>query len=96
MPDFTARAFGLNRNRPSGPNNAPASRRLSGILNVDPLAIIVTNRRARLGLKPTTISRFEAIPARPDQGRVGPKAVGGFDTLLLRTRTRRGPMATTR
>lgn len=88
MPDFTARAFGLNRNRSDGPNNAPSSRRLSRILNTDPLAIIVTNRRARLGLTPQAISRHVEQPAKP------PAAIqlGRLDRLL--ERSRRGPRPT--
>jgi hypothetical protein len=38
---------------------SPAQRRLGRILEADALAIIVTNRRARIGLKPKSISRFE-------------------------------------
>lgn len=59
MPSFTARAFGLNRNQPERPNNAPASRRLSRILNTDPLALRITNLRAAAGLKPQRISRYD-------------------------------------
>lgn len=39
--------------------NSRARKRLGAILNADPLALIVTNRRARLGLKPTHIGRYQ-------------------------------------
>ena len=55
---LTAKSLSFNGNGSTAPNNAPASRRLSKILNTDQLAIIVTNRRARLGLKPKSIGRF--------------------------------------
>ena len=48
---FTDLAQLLNRNPATTENNAPASRRLARILNADPLSLIVTNRRGRLGLK---------------------------------------------
>lgn len=96
MPDFTAKGFGLNRNHRGAPNNARASRRLAGILNTDQLAIVVTNRRARIGLKPTSISRFGSAPPpavmpplRND--RVGPRRVDseGAHLAALRTRKRK-------
>lgn len=59
MPKLTAKSLSFTHNGGDSKNNAPASRRLSRIYNADQLAIIVTNRRARLGLKPTKISRFE-------------------------------------
>jgi hypothetical protein len=45
--------------KPSDSVASSARKRLGAILDADQLALIVTNRRARLGLKPSRISRFE-------------------------------------
>lgn len=87
-----SRALSNDRAQTS-PRKGPC--RLGNIIGADYLAIIATNHRARAGHKPQTISRFEATPAVPTAGRIGPKAIGSFDTRRLLQRARRGPKATT-